>query len=154
MRSNKERWLRGGAVAAWIAVLACAAFAVVNFTRKDWRDFTPVEKIGFFTPDRMQWGPPATLRYPPSEIVTATVSGPMGSFLLVWPNQRPNQRPMLARVGADPVQEDVTEGSVVAKAIDECLVRGIRSETTIESMRDGMQSLRTRLARHEAKPAI
>lgn len=145
MRSNKEYWLRGGAGLAVVAVLACAAYALVNFTRKDWRDFTPVEKIGYFTPDRIRWGPGPVLRYPPLEIVTAEVSGPLGSFVLVWPNAGPDQRPSLARVGADSLQLEVAPDSEIARAIDACLVRGIASAAADSAMRVEMARLRARL---------
>lgn len=154
MRSNKDLWLRGAAAFAWIAVLAGAAYALAYVNRgKDWRDYTPAEKIAAFTPDRVQWGPPVTLMYPPSKIETVAVSGPTGSFSLLWENVQPGQRPRLVRVGPDSLNMELVRGSDVSKAIDDCLERGIRTTPLDYRVREGIEKLRERLAAEDGGKA-
>jgi hypothetical protein len=146
MRSNKDILFRVVAGILGVAVLACAAYTLAYFNRgKDWRDYTPAEKIAAFTPTRVQWGPPPTLMHPPSKIVIVEVSGPTGSFCLMWKDAE-DPRPRLVRVGLDSMQMELVRGSDVAKAIDDCLARGIRSTHLDYRAREGIEKLVNRLA--------
>jgi hypothetical protein len=139
MRSNKEHGLRLVAALAWIAVLVCAAYASVNFTRKDWRDYTPIEKIGYFTPNEIRW---ETLLDGGTEV--ASVSGTTGSFVIVFPANQPESA-CLVKVGAEFLREEFEPASEMGKAIVACLDRAERSGDLDAGVRLSARNLRRRL---------
>lgn len=143
MRSNKEPWLRGGAVFAWTVVLACAAHTLAHFTRKDPNDHTPVERIAAFTPDRIEWD---FVLCGGDEIFR--VSGPTDSFRLILPSAAPGQRPCVVEMGRQPQLKlvEIFRGSEIEQAILACLDRAIRSGELDDRSGVRMVQLRDRLA--------
>src|SRR3954470_4606077 len=111
MRSNKELGLRLAAACAWIAVLAGAAYASVNLRGKNWRDYPPIEKIGYFTPDHVEWAVALD-----GGTQVADVSGTTGSFVIVFPMVSQRSVVLLSVCG-ESFGEEIEPGSAMEHAI-------------------------------------
>lgn len=152
MRSNKDPWWRIGAAFAWTAVLACAAYALAYSNReKDWRDYTPIERIAALTPRHVSCAP---LLNGGGEVWVVGDARMVDSFTVCFPPRiqpGPPVRltPVLGRVGAGGTGTEIVRGSEMEKTILACLDRAIGSgEVDVRSL-PGMMRLRARLCRDE-----
>lgn len=152
MRSNKERWLRGGVVLAWLAVLTCAAYTLGYFNRgKDWRDYTPIERIAALTPKHVSC---ALALDGGSETWTVRDVHLIDGFVVFFPPRRHGGAPRrltshLIRVGAQIVRIEIVRGSEMEKTVLGCLDRAIRSGNVDGRSLPLLVRLRSRLTKEE-----
>ena len=124
MRSYKKYLWPAGAIVLWTAVLACAAYAAANFGRKDYSEYTPLERIASFTPQHLRWSialDGGSMRW--------EVSARTGSFTIYMPSHFSSRRvPILSGVGDESVGTEILPGSQEEKIIQECLERAMQLE--------------------------
>jgi hypothetical protein len=151
MRSNKDNLFRAVAAVLWIVVLACAAYYAVNFTRKDLRDFTPLEQIAALTPKHALCG---IALDGGSETWIVRDELMIDGFVVFFPPRvqlGPPSRltPRLTRVGAASVWTEIVRGSELEKTIFACLDRAIDSGKVDALSLPRMLTLRARLTKDE-----
>jgi hypothetical protein len=154
MRSNKDILLRVVAGILGIAVLACAAYTLAYFNRgKDWRDYTPIERIAALTPKHASRSINDVLGGG-SETWVVRDARVVDGFVVFFPRRfqdgPPTKlTPRLVQVGPEMVQTEIVRGSEMEKTILACLDRAISSgEVDVRSLR-GMLVLRARLTKDQ-----